>query len=416
LDDEIEAGVTTRPAALTVLASTRRPAATVGTLVIVCVLIVGGATALAVGLTKGSAGQHRPIPATALKTGSSAPCPPSGARANPANPTAVGRWPYRLIERGTFGSVVSGAGGTAFAIEACGTFESDLRVVRMSLGRSEPVQASAFVHAALLTSSLVSSGGTLYLGAARLDLAGPASSPPYELTVYRLDPATMTFTASRALGRGYGLDLLATGSELVAATGSSLLRIGRSSLTIRRLAGFGRSVAQHVVADAATGAYAVGLFTPGAAAPGAGARIELVTGRSGHVVSRAALPAGSDPESLVVAGGRLWAAVGNGLSTTVRVYRLPGLTPVGSGRPNGAWPVLAAPESTALDSAAGSVWTRGLSELECSSATTGKVLAATTQSGPAPVFLSQIFENGSALYAVSPAGVGRLFPATACTR
>ncbi len=416
MDDEVEVDVTTRPDALTVITA-RRPAVTVGTLVMVCALIVGGATALAVGLSKGSDGQSRRIAVAGRKASAPAACPPSGARPDPADPTTVGRWPYKLIEKGTFGSVVSGAPGTAFAIEACGTFESELRVVRMSLDGSDLVQAaSPFVRAALLTSSLVSSGGSLYLGAARLDLAGPRSSAPYELTVYRLDPATMTFIASRALGRGYGLSLLATGSELVAATGSSLIRIGPALLTARRLAGFGPSVAQHVATDGATGDYAVGLFTPGVAAPGAGARIELVAGSTGHIISSVILPAGSDPESLAVAGGRLWAAVGDGLSTTVHVYDLPALSPIGSGRSKTAWRPLTAPESIALDTTAGSVWARGLSVVECSSATNGELLATTDQSGPAPVFLSQLFQSGAALYAVSPAGIGRLFPAASCTR
>jgi hypothetical protein len=416
LDRDVEVDVTTRPDALTLHAA-RRPAATVGTLVAVCMLIVGGATAVAVGLSKGSAGQHRRFAGADLRASAPAPCPPSGARVEPSRPTAVGRWPYKLLEKGTFGSVVSGAPGTAFAIEACGAVQSDLRVVRMSLERPESVQAaSPLVRAALLPSSLVSSGGSLYLGAARLDLGGPKSSPPYELTVYRLDPATLTFTASRRLGRGYGLALSATGSEIVAATGSSLIRVGPSALAPRRLAGFGRSVAQHVAADGVTGDYAVGLLTPGVAGPGADARIELVAGRTGHVISRVMLPAGSDPESLAVGDGRLWAAVGDGLSTTVHTYSLPALSPMGSGQPKTEWRPLTAAESIGLDFTAGSIWVRGLSLLECSSAANGRPLATTDQTGPAPVSLSQIFESGPALYAVSPAGIGRLFPPASCTR
>ena len=74
-------------------------------------------------------------------------------------------------------------------------------MVRLSLAHPGQLSATPFVHAALLTSSLASSGDSIYFGAARLDLEGLSSSPPYELTIYRIDPATMTFTGSRALAR-----------------------------------------------------------------------------------------------------------------------------------------------------------------------------------------------------------------------
>ena len=300
-----------------------------------------------------------------------------------------------------------------FGIEACGSDESDLRVVRISLDRPGLVKASPFVHAALLTSSLSVSGGSLYFGASRLDLAGSTSSPPYELTLYRVNPATMMFTASRALGRGYGLALEASGSGLTVATGSSLLTVNRATLAPTELATFGRSVAQHFVQNGAEGDFAVSLFTPGAVGPAAGARIEVLDRRTGRVVSTASMPGGADPESLATAGGRLWAAVGNGLMTTVHVYQLPSLKPFGGGNASAARPE-SVPESIGLDATGGIVWTFGLSLLQCSSATSGKTLGATTQSGSAPVFVSQVLGNGKAVYAVSGAGIGRLSSPAAC--
>lgn len=389
---------------------------TVLTLVIICVLIVGGGTALVVGLSRSSADHaRRPLAGKGTAGSHIAPCPPSGTQLSAAEPSRAGQWRFELTEKGTFGSVVGGPSGTAYAIEACGRYESDLRVVQLRLGRPTPVQASAFVHAALLTSSLARSGGSLYFGAARLDLAGSESSPPYELTLYRLDPATMTITASRALGRGYSLALETVDGAVVACTGSSLFTIDRTTLVPRLLAGFGGSVAQHVVADSAFSGYAVSLFTPAAVPPAAGAGIEVLTGRMGHVVSAVSLAGGSDPESLAFADGRLWAAIGDGLMTTVHVYRLPALTPMAAGRSGGSWPVEAVPENIALDARGGVVWTMGLSLLECSSAANGRVLAVTYETGPAPVFISQVFGEGGAVYAVTAAGIGRLLAPAVCT-
>ena len=96
MDDQIRSDVVSRPEAVLIVAG-RRPATTVLTLVIVCVMIVGGTTALVVGLTKHPA-HPAGLPVVAKDASTRlASCPQSETHLGSRDPggSALGRTAWR---------------------------------------------------------------------------------------------------------------------------------------------------------------------------------------------------------------------------------------------------------------------------------------------------------------------------------
>lgn len=386
----------------------RRTSATIFTVLLVCAVVLAGATGLSAILTRSARHATVRTPAT---TCTAPDAPPSAIPAN-----EIGAWRYNVVETGTFGSVVAASSSVLYAIQACGAQESSLRVIRLQPGSKQVAVSKAFDHAAFLTSSLVLAHGSLYFGAARLDLAGSATAPPYELTLYRLSPSSLAVLGSRALGRGYGLSLYQIQGGVIASTGGALVRIDPSSLAPRTIISFGDSVAQHVAASGLSPYVAVSLFSPAATPPAETARIELLELATGEVVSSIGLPSGSDPESLAIVSGDLWASIGSGLSTQVERYTLPGLAVGGS---KGGTTVPTALQSISLNTSAVAgrtvVWLHGLTLVACANPSTGAVLAWTSQTATPPASVSEIVAAGSQDYAVTSTAIGILAVPRACS-
>jgi len=395
---------------------------TVLTIVVACAVVFGGATSLRAILTRSSRHATTPSPAA---TCTAPDIPPSAIAVD-----HLGGWHYDVTAEGTFGSVVVASPSVMYAIQACGAEETELRIIRFDSSRPVTVSAS-LGHFAFLTSSLVLSEGALFFGGARLDLSGPSTAPPYELTVYLVNPVTLKVVGSRSLGRGYGLALISTSvgeaggraASVVASTGRALIRVDPDALGIHTIASFGRSVAQHMAGEAGSPYVAVSLLTPGATPPAETAGIELLDLASGRVVSSVGLPSGSDPESLVLGPGGLWASIGSGLSTEVRRYSVPGLSPYGSGSAADVVTSLQAITLSETPGASGSgkspgtaatLWMEGLTLLACAQGSTGKVLAATTLGGTPPPSATEIVAAGSSTYAITQAAIGTLTAPAAC--
>ncbi len=346
------------------------------------------------------------------RAGPAAGCLAPNATPAPVAEDHLGGWGFDLVEPGTFGAVVSSS-SALYALQACGAEETQLRV--LEIGRNGNIVVSAFFErAALLTSSLTLAGGSLYVGTARLDLAGPLSSPPYLLTVYRLDASTLQVMGSRAIGRGFGLWLDATadggrGATVLASTGRSLLSFRAGSLTPRWLASFGSSVAQHLAVGTASPLVAVSLSAPSVAASEAGARIELFDVATGRMASSLRLGGGAVVESMALGSGGLFVAVSSGLASTVRLLPLP--LP-GAGRPNpaAATGMPAALGSITLDASGPTVWAIDESGLACLDPSTGRLLAITALSSP----LQGVIVLGAASDAVTGSGIGVLASPPAC--
>jgi hypothetical protein len=329
----------------------------------------------------------------------------------------LGGWRFSLLEAGTFGSVVAGHGSSLYALQACGTEETQLRVLRIGGNGNVVAVSDDFDRAALLTSSIVLQGGSLYVGTARLDLAGPAIDAPYELTLYRLSASNLRVLGSRPLGRGYGLllavsDLGHPDATVLASTGRSLLAVQAGTVSVRTLATFGRSIAQHLSTDPDAPFAAVSVFAPGAVPAAAGATVELFDTKTGRVVSSAHLVAGAQVESLAFGDGGLFVALGDGLSTEVRRFAVPVLTAGGTARglPTG---IPATLQTISLDDTGGTVWATDLTALDCLDSSTGRVLSS-TESSVSSMSVSGVVVAGSTTYAVTAAGIGVLAAPTAC--
>jgi hypothetical protein len=389
-----------------------RSSARVLTLAAVGALVVGGATGLSFMAAQGT----QPTPAVTLAGACQAP------QAQPAGPapSALGSWKFSMEAPGTFGSAVAGPGQALYALQACGAEETELRVVSLRTGPSgaRPTGTSQFFqHAALLTSSLVWSNGALYLGAARLDLTGSTSEAPYDLTVYRLDAGTLKVEASKTLGRGYQLSLLAmtghkagrtAGPTLLASTGKALLSLDPASLRVSTVTDFGSSVAQHTAISPAGPYAAVSLFSPGTAPPAEGASLELIDVDDSAIVSSITLPAGADPESLRIVGEEVWASIGDGLGTQVERYGVPALQLLSKD------PVTTRLETISLDAAGSIVWLHGMTLLACADAVSGAVVEATTTEGAPPPSGAQVVATTPWPTVVTAAGLGTVQSPAAC--
>jgi hypothetical protein len=341
-------------------------------------------------------------------------------------PSRLGSWPYSLIEPGQFASVAVDGPDDVLALQACGPEETMLRAVRVELTGTGGHILSAHIaatggleRAALLTSSLAVGEHDVWLGLARLDLSGSAGAPPYELTLERLDPATLSVTWSTPLGRGFGLSLAAIGpTGAVASTGRQLLGIESTGghISLRLLTSFS-GVVQHIAVSSDGATAAVGVIQPGAIGAAAAPEIEAVNLQTGAVVANVALQTGSDPQSLAVSGATVWAAVGDGLETDVVRFALPTLRPLGTSSVGGNAGVPTTLETLGLDPGSGVIWVRGLTVLDCAGVTTGRVIAATSPTGSPPPYVSQIVPGlaGETVLAVTAAGLGRLEVPTVCT-
>jgi hypothetical protein len=383
-------------------------------LVAVCA-IVGGGTGLTAILTRSTRHSTVRSPAATCVAPQATPTPAANAAGENAS-RHLGTWGFNLLEAGTFGSVVAGPGSSLYALQACGAEETQLRVLHLAADGDVLAVSVDFDRAALLTSSLVLQGGSLYVGAARLDLSGPVTDAPYELTLYRLNATTLHVLRSRPLGRGYGLSLLTadaghSDATVLASTGARLLAVQAGTVSVRTLASFGRSVAQHVSADPRAPYAAVSVFAPGAVAAAAGATVELLDARTGGVVSSARLVAGAQVASLAFGEGSLFVALGDGLSTEVRRFAVPDLATPGPvrGLPTGLPATL---QTILLDDTGGTVWATDLTMLACLDSSTGRVLSLSQSS--ASMSVSGLVGEPGATYAVTASGIGLLEAPAAC--
>jgi hypothetical protein len=343
---------------------------------------------------------------------------PSAASAAATASRRLGAWRFELLEAGTFGSVVAGPGSSLYALQACGAQETQLRVLHLRPDGGVMAVSEDFDRAALLTSSVVLDGDSLYVGTARLDLSGPPTDPPYELTLYRLNASNLRVLASMPLGRGYGLalvesDLGHAGATVLASTGTSLLAVRAGTASVRTLAKFGHMVSQHVSADATAPYVAVSVFSPGAAPAAAGATLELLDAETGDVVASARLDAGAQVDSLSFGDGGLLAAIGNGLSTGVRRFVVPALAVPGGtadGLPTG---IPATLETVSLEETGGTLWAMDMTTLQCLDPTTGRVLAS-SQYFSSAMSVSSVVAAGSTIYLVTSSGIGALGVPVAC--
>jgi hypothetical protein len=383
--------------------------------VAVCAVIAAGTGLTAV--LAGSSGHAKP-PSLAA----SCVAPETEPASAPADITSdrLDGLGFSLLEPGTFGSVVAGPGSSLYALQACGTEETQLRVLHLDGNGKVVAVSEGFDRAALLTSSLVLRGGVLYVGAARLDLSGPATDAPYDLTLYRLSASKLEVLGSRSVGRGYGLSLSASdldqpGAVLLASTGEKLLAVRPGTMSARTLATFGPSIAQHVSGDPSAPYAAVSVFAPGAPAGGAGATIELIDTVTAGVVSSARLADGSEAESLAFGNDKLFVAISDGASSQVRRFGIPALVSSGSprsgrGLPTGLPSML---QTIALDATGAAVWAMDTSMLACLDPSTGRVLASAASSS-----LSQspsgVIAAGPTIYVVTPSGIGVLAAPAAC--
>jgi hypothetical protein len=375
------------------------------TLVGVCAVVAAGATGLDV--MTAHRGNHAPA------TGPATDCAAPQAALAGTTPNHLGVWPYTLLEAGTFSSVTAGEGGALYAIQACGAEEAALRVVMINGGGKSIRASQLFEHDALLTSSLVEVGGELYFGAAKLDLTGDESAPPYNLTLYRLDAKTLLVTGTRALGRGYSISLYAdpiSPFDLLASTGSALLLLDRASLSPRVVTTLSKAVVQHVAVQAGSSNVALSVFSPAVAASAEDAFIEIVDLATDDFVSSYRLPDAADPESLTFAGGDLWASIGQGLSTQVERFSLPGLQLVDHGRP-----VTTGLQTISLGQSGSTVWMYGLTFVACALASTAEQATATViKSSPASSVLG-VTLAGRQAYVITQAGIGTVPIPAACT-
>lgn len=380
-------------------------------LVVLCAVVTGG-TGLTAVLTRST--RHSTIrnPAATCVAPQAAPAPSAPeAKASP-----LGAWGFNLLEPGTFGSVVAGAGSSLYALQACGAEETQLRVLHLSENGNVLAVSGDFDRAALLTSSVVLDGGSLYVGTARLDLSGPATEAPYELTLYRLSASNLHVLGTVPVGRGYGLSLFASDlghpdAGVLGSTGEKLLTVKPGTVSVRTLATFGDSIVQHVATDADAPYAAVSMVVPAAPAD-AGATVELLDAVSGSVVSSAHTVAGTQVESLAFGYGGLFVALGDGMSTEVGRFVEPVRATPGpaGGLPTGMPATL---ETISLDDTGGTLWAADLTTLACLDSSTGRLLSS-WQAAPSSLSVNSVVTAGSEIYGVTSSGIGALETPTAC--
>lgn len=378
----------------------------VSLVVAVCVV---AASALVIALHTASPSRH--AAGTTPTASRPAPCPSAVTSSPTAAPERIGSWPLRPVMKGTFVALSAGQGQRLFALEACGTEESSLRVVEIDAS-SEKVEAysSRFVRAAPLVSAIAADGASLYVGTSRLALKGSGDAPPYELTVHELSPSTLRQERSLRLGRGYGLSLfpLADG-DLLVSTGRELEQITpRGRVTV--VASFPGVVVQHAVLVPGTGDVLVSLFTPSALPPKPSSELALVDLRTGAVLSFEALPVGREVESLEVAGAVALVAVENGATSELeRVSVAPALSDL----PAVSQVLPATLSSVALAPAGGRVFAFGATTMACLLPGTGAVVGSTDPTG-ASEQASALSFVASREFAVLPGGLYQLRVPTSC--
>ncbi|MGH9296259.1 MAG: hypothetical protein ACRD0B_13080, partial [Acidimicrobiales bacterium] len=294
-----------------------------------------------------------------------------------------------------------------------------LRVVRVGRDGRLLAVSQQFPRAALLTSSLAAAWHVLLLGAARLDLAGPPSAPPYRLRLYVLDPKNLAVLASTSLGRGEELELSATGTapaRTIASTGGALVAIDRHQLgpRVTTLVRFAPFVAQHVAADRSLGLAVVSLLRAGATGRGDAGRIEVIDPADGRVLSKRSLGSGLSVQSLVAAGDRVAVAGGAGPATTVSIYELPSLDEAVAQSD-----VPAVLESERLAATTGNiVIASALTQVACLDVRNGEVVASTSTDGSSALSLGALVPlagQKAAYDAVTSAGLGELRAPPACS-
>lgn len=381
---------------------------------VACILIAGG-TGLAAILTRSSR--------QAIDDSPAATCVAPGTPPVAAAPGGSGRGSFELLDPGTFGSVAASS-SNLYALQACGIEETSLRVLRIGGGGKVLAVSAGFPRAALLTSSLLLTGGSLYVGAARLDLSAPLSSGQYALTLYRLSAASLKLLGSEQLGRGYGLSLAATataaatggaGATVLVSTGRSLLAMRSGSLSARTLATLRNSISQHIAAGGLSPYVAVSLFTPAAPLAETGGRVELFDLVTDRLVAAVRLAAGAEVESMATGDNSLFIAVVSGSTSEVRRLALPSLTALPAHAGTASAMARGMPltlEPVGLNRSGGVVWARELTGLVCLDISSGEALGPMV---PTPA-VSQVLVSGATTYAVSAAGIGVLAAPASCRR
>ena len=382
-------------------------------LVLALVLVLGGAAA---GVTFLDTHGSRVRPGgRASSSAAWRACRPPELGMPAATPGRLGGWPYRLLLRGTFGAVTVGRDGTDL-LQACGPQETALRVVRVSPSGRLLAVSHMFPRAALLASALLDRPGGVYLATARLELAGTAALPPYEIELYRLDPSTLSVTARLGLGRGYAAELALASGRVVVATGGRLLALSLegSRLETRPLLSFGRSVLEHLAAAGTSSLLVISTLVPGATGLSARELLEtlrLHAGSGATVLARRTLPPGSSVQALAATSSSTFVVGGTGALTVVDSFRLPGLE-AAPGRALAR--LLTSLDAAGLDVAGRTLWVHTVTTLECRLAKDGRLEASTMLSGsPAPA-VSAVWRTAEGTFALTGSGLGRLTAPRAC--
>ncbi|MHB8435233.1 MAG: hypothetical protein ACYDC0_05065 [Acidimicrobiales bacterium] len=341
------------------------------------------------------------------------PLPATGATPTPHD---IGKWPFRILLRGTFEDVSGAGGGRLLALQACGAEESSLRVVAMSPTGGIYAISPQFHRAAPIASAVVGTagigGGTgaVWFGDARLALAGPAGSPPYLLSAIELGPRHLRVRRTVALGRGYGLTLLrGPGSSVLVSTGRALFEINARG-SLRAIDTFPGLVAQHVAVVRGTDLAIVSLYSPSTVAPASSTKLVLVNIATGHQVTSLPLPGGKEVESITATSSAVLVAVGDGTSTKIERFsaRVP-LRRLG----DGSRPVPVTLTSLALASREGAFMAFGPTTMACGVPATGDITASTLPAGASQA-VSAVWSSVTTTLAIVPAGLGILTVPRAC--
>ncbi|MGH9303762.1 MAG: hypothetical protein ACRDZ5_05025 [Acidimicrobiales bacterium] len=395
----------------------------VAVLVLAVVMVLGGGAAgITVALSAaGRTGAARG-PATSPSTGPvraacTAPAPSYGGPA----PRRLGAWRFEVKVAGTFGRLVSGQGGSYYALQACGRQEGALRVVRIGRGGHVMAVSRLFPKAALLPSDLADGGAAVVLGAAYLDLSSAATEPPYRLEIYLLNPRTLALTARRSIGRGIGIELAALEPkraghrvEVLAATGGSLVALTtrHGAPKLKTLDDFRPFVIQHLVIDNERGLAVLSLFRPGASPPAVTTAVAVFDIAERRVVAEEDLGPGTSIQSLAIAGGRLVLAGGDSPATAVWLLELPSLD-----EPHASLAMAALLESVGLSANRDIAIVRAETELACIDVSTNRVVASTRPAGDPPTLVGTMVPDKQvkgAYLAVTTSGIGEIEAPATC--
>lgn len=326
-------------------------------------------------------------------------------------PTAVGKWPASAVAHGAYEQLGAAAGGRLLALQVCGTDESSVRAVEIDPSSSSGIASPSIEKAAPLASAIASAAGYVWLGTSELDLKGPSSDPPYELTLRQLSSSTLRTIRTIHLGRGYGLGLTAAGGLLVVSTGRQLLGVspGHAPTVI---ASFPGVVAQHVATMPGATSVLVSLFTPTAAPPASSTTVEEIGLAASHPTARLALPAGDEVSSISTDSGTVaLAVIGQDGTSTIERLSVTTDRPMALARIGGGMPASLAPPS--LSMAGSSVFATNGATMGCLDPETGRVRASTRPSGSDEA-VSAVVSSGRDFYALSADGIVKLVPPAAC--